>query len=97
MKLRKDERFTAYVIMLEEIKEQEFLCNCFDNIFFDTYEETEHRISYNERMFMETLPKLYSKKSVKTYSANVWFNRYDGGERERIKLLQQCIQETSDF
>ena len=97
MRLIKDQRFTAYCIMLEELEEYDgaemysiahdgfcFLAfNLFElNDLFDGFDEC-----------LELFPEILSKKPE--HSEWLWFraNCY-GGTPQRIAILKQCIRET---
>ena len=98
MKLRKDQRYTMYCILLEEAENP--------SIFEHPEYRNEQRYS-NEwglcwmwymiignyflyRYSKQMLPELYNKKnSNRTY----WFNNWE----ERIEALEQCIAETENF
>ena len=92
MKLRKDQRFTAYCFLLQEAESygKEF-CFCpiiekLTGIWFCTLE-------YMKRM----LPELYNKRPDLVTNTSIWFNNTTEGWLKRIELLKQCIEETSDF
>lgn len=91
MKLTKDQRFTAYCIMIQEafdigLDEMDYgLCKHSSNIFG---EDMYH--------FREAFLEVRIMKKYKDSSGWWWpCNRY--GWRKRIELLKQCISETSNF
>lgn len=94
MKLTKDQRYTAYCIMLEEAENQSKtndgfnstnhgICYMVSEIFeLDTYVEDD---------FMQNFPELHDKKTIKE---DDW---YWHNWEERIAALKQCIKETENF
>lgn len=100
MKLDKSQRFTAYVIMLQEAYSP--------SIFYDESESREFISTYAGFCYMfylltmkidlfeafeNTLPELYSKKPINEDRFWFAFGKWD----ERAELLKQCIEETADF
>lgn len=95
--LDKSERYTAYLLLYFEAKEKLksknyfygfcWLCHKMSGIFL--YED-----DFPDR-FKNMFPELYSKKPKITDA--YWFNIGKSGWKQRINLLKQCIEETSDF
>lgn len=89
MKLTKLQRYTAYVILLDEFMKplgdkywRICICLLFDEIF-----------GFGENDLHKILPELYAKRTVKPSGLiqnSTWFN----SESERIAALKQCIKET---
>ena len=98
MKLTKQQRFTAYCIMLEESEElvkgdsnRQFfnggyisgLCDILGNIVGD-----------DDMNILETIGLLeLCEKKPKT-DGSYWFPDNEWGWQQRIELLKQCIEET---
>lgn len=88
MTLTKDERFTAYCIMLAEAE------------FYNPYGwgfcgVARHRLGleiYSSDNFRTTLPELFSKRQRPTNE--LWFDNNRKGWQKRIELLKTCINET---
>lgn len=92
MELTRQQRHTAYIIMLEEAERPSLsgfyrkyhgLCYLFLAIF-DSEDFYFHP--------METLPELYAKRPLPIGSS--WFDLNRAGWQKRIELLKQCIEET---
>lgn len=88
MKLTKDQRHTAYIIMqhLIETGQQEFMCNTSLYAFdIDVHEK--------DGSLQETYPEIMSKRPKSAgYS---WFGgKHEYNKKKRVALLQQCIEET---
>jgi hypothetical protein len=84
MKLRKDQRFTAYCIMLEEA-ENGYIISCLGLCWlfrelFDSYSLYD----LEEKLLPEYFKLFYKNRPIRRWG-------------ERIELLKQCIEETSDF
>jgi hypothetical protein len=89
MKLTKDQRHTAYIIMLDsfetdDIEGCQFFCECMSYLF---------DWSFSERPIRKYLPELWSKRPKPLYSSTCWFDSRD--KDSRIDLLNQCINETA--
>lgn len=93
MKLTKDERYTAYCIMLAEVEEyyETGFCYMVHKVFNVPYDKTEHLLSF--------LPELLSKEPTVHYRHHeaFWFADKKSGWRHRIAILKKCIKETSNF
>jgi hypothetical protein len=89
MKLTKDERHTAYIILQAEVEEYKkrkimcFICLILED--YDIYEDD----------LPEILPELSSMQPEKLHHSGGWFGTYDYASR--IKLLNKCIEETYNF
>lgn len=95
MKLRKDQRYTLYCILLEEAenllmyRKMGGFCGLISDVtglFPTTYYA---RISEYEIPFKDIAPELLMYKNNRLY----WFENWG----ERIKALKQCIKETENF
>jgi hypothetical protein len=89
MKLTKDQRHTAYVLMLAELEEKEskdyypYMCWVLKYVF-------------DMPMYgMFSLVELYNKKPESVGVCDEWFPSWD--YKSRKKLLKQCIEETYNF
>lgn len=100
MTLTKDERYTAYCIMLQECEQRVFpegLCHisgeCFD-VYPITYKSG--CTLYKESVHMKKLyPEIWNKRNGN--DAGYWFFKTPEGMEKRISILKQCIEETSNF
>ena len=104
MKLTKDQRHTAYIIMLAEAKYRlKILCQdgvglC--NLFYDIFglfprEETfdRDRYAWDDVCITEVITEYHNKRpeSYKMF----FFSTDKKGWKKRISLLEQCINETA--
>jgi hypothetical protein len=87
MKLTKEERHIAYIIMLAEAQDREYwdcgLCRLILDVLGLWCYGTGMR---------DCFPELYGKQPKK-YNT-FWFETNSWGWRKRIQLLKQCIEET---
>jgi hypothetical protein len=97
MKLRKDQRYTAYIIMREAIKENvidnaDGFCWLFKELF------TEMRMADDWENLTDNLPELTAYKPAVMFNpfVGLWFNsmnRSSDGRSKRIAILNKCIKE----
>lgn len=93
MKLTKDQRFTAYCILLVEAKlmkgdEGEGFCG----LVADTTGQWPSCIDGELTIWF---PELEKYKPVDIGPYNCWFNTDKRGWSKRISILEQCIAETA--
>jgi hypothetical protein len=97
MKLTKQQRHTAYIIMLVEAETGEWnyvgFCNLINLVMdIDVYEGDD---------FLAAFPELFKKRPIRTlsdgtkYTPIIWFPTGADGWQQRIALLKQCIEETA--
>ena len=86
MKLTKLQRYTAYVILLEEFQQDpDGICLVWYHLF------GEIRWSLDEDHLGKILPELWGKRTTRIIKdRGSWF----GTDEERKDALQQCILET---
>lgn len=94
MTLTKDERFTAYCIMLAEAEENFFTaCMGFGFCGLVRFEfDIDNRI-YDQKFFYLLFPELFALKPNRI--GRFWFSTDSEGWQKRIELLKQCINETA--
>lgn len=88
MKLTKDQRYTMYCILLQEIKkEPDGICLIWYNIF--------HEVTWHERKHLRKyLPELWENRfKTPIRDGESWFESH----KQRIEALKQCIAETENF
>ena len=89
MKLTKDQRHTAYILMLhwfeKHLSHTLFLCESV-NVLFDW--------EFRQSSIKENLPELWRKKPRKP-DGHCWFNCDKKGFEKRTNLLRKCINETA--
>lgn len=90
MKLTKDQRFTAYCIMLQEMEEINggFFCNVIHSTF------SIERFSFEINRHRNIFPELYRKRPKENLIGDVWYHEFGYGHKIRIKDLTACILET---
>lgn len=100
IKLRKDQRFTAYCIMMFELQDydpdnydlSDGLCFAFRHLF----NLVDSSGGYHN-IIREFFPELQKKKPKKIKEVGLWFhpnNRSLYGRDKRISILKKCIKET---
>lgn len=101
MTLTKDERFTAYCIMLAEAEnatESDYTSYygvTSEGFCFMIYAICEYRHGGVAQNNLMLLPELLKRMPKKKYSSSgVWFSVDKEGWQKRIELLKQCINET---
>lgn len=92
MTLTKDQRFTAYCILLveAEIRDNQNYGLCYLTRYLN--ENIEFNRSDDEIDLYDHLPELYRRRPSKRV---YWFARTKAGWQKRIELLKQCIEETA--
>lgn len=91
MKLTKDQRFTAYCIMLHEIRSYDARNICHAaKYLFELGLDDDFRFSNLKEYFPELWRK--RKRGKNEESVYLWSSQED-----RIKALEKCITETSNF
>lgn len=85
-KLTKDEKFTAYCIMLAEYElgKTYFLCKIISDCF---------GLRGTDETMKKYFPELYLKRPKGLLSGSSWFLSWE--QKKRIDILKQCIEETS--
>ena len=88
MKLTKDQRYTIYCILLQEMETKPTATCLIWYIIFEeaTWQEKTHLRKY--------LPELWEKK---TRSICTRFDSWFYDTEQRIEALKQCIAETENF
>ncbi len=86
MKLTKQQRHMAYMIMLAEGRSLKWFCPIAETCFGIDL-DNDNRFGN----FKEMLPELYAKKKYEDDGAFLF-----AGSSERISLLRKCITETED-
>lgn len=92
MTLTKDERYTAYCIMLEEAESGEYLSVGLCRLMYEVFDSIKY---YNYAVLKEEFPELALKRPSK--ASIMWFPSGQSGWDSRIAIIKQCIEETSNF
>lgn len=88
MKLRKDQRYTLYCILLEEYENGYFYGFCL--WWFFEFQE----VVWRDKKLKKMLPELWRHRTTNVVDeCDGWFN----DNSERIKALKKCIKETENF
>lgn len=97
MKLNRQQRHMAYMIMLAEAEAGTPLgsgfCYLFTGRLFG-YCITKDYYIYDRAIFKKLLPELFAKRPKQ--KTIYWFPYNKNGWQKRIRLLKQCINETYD-
>lgn len=86
MKLTKQQRHIAYIIMLAELEAIHPIDAFFCNIM--------HSIGCGWGGIMDDLPELLKHKPERNHYSGGWFGNDEKSKQRRINILNQCIIET---
>lgn len=93
MKLTKQQRHMAYMIMLAEAEGGEYSAYGFCRIISQCLDNSTYEPRLDD-LELTDLPELWAKRP--SCYIDYWFPSNNEGWQSRISLLKQCIEETAD-